>query len=467
VSGAGLVVESDTAIGVDPDLLSQTREQMTELTTPGVALGVVHAGRSAVAGLGITSVEHPLPVDGDTLFQIGSITKTMTATALMQLVEAGTFELDTPVREALPDFAVADRHVTAQVTLRHLLTHSAGWEADVFDDFGWGDDALARMVARMATLRQATPLGSVWSYNNAAYYPLGRLLEVVYGEPFERVLARQLFAPLGMDSACFFAHEAVLCRHAVGHAIGPHGLQVARPWTMPRSTFPIGGVVASARDMVRWARFQLGVLTPPAHVLAPDTRALMHAPGLPGGTSPVGSGVRPALSWWIDERMGTPVLQHNGGANGQPASIYIAPQHDFALIVLTNSSVNGFKLADRLMRSALERHFGVTAPPQQEVSAAEFGDLGEVEGVYEGHIMRYDLRRDGDVLRLSLDMKFDWLAGLDPGWQPIRDVELRPVGPGAVATLPVAESDAMRFLRDEDGAVRWLHDTWRASERIG
>lgn len=92
---------------------------MQRLQVPGVAVGLLHGDREYVAGFGVTNVEHPLPVDGDTLFQIGSLTKTYTGTALMRLVEAGRLDLDSPVRRWLPDLALADEGVAAAVTLRH------------------------------------------------------------------------------------------------------------------------------------------------------------------------------------------------------------------------------------------------------------------------------------------------------------------------------------------------------------
>ncbi len=95
--------------------------EMARLHVPGVAVGVLHEGRAFYGGYGVTSVENPLPVEPDTLFQIGSTTKTYTGTAAMRLVEAGQLDLDAPVRTYLPDLRLADEAVAAGVTLRHLL----------------------------------------------------------------------------------------------------------------------------------------------------------------------------------------------------------------------------------------------------------------------------------------------------------------------------------------------------------
>ena len=144
-------------------------DAMARHKVPGVALGIVCEGREFIKGFGVTNIRHPMPVDEKTLFQIGSTTKTFTATAVMRLVEAGKLALDEPILTYLPDFKMRDPEVTARVTMRHLLTHTGGWEGDFFPDTGNGDDALARYVKLMANLPQLTPLGTILSYNNAAF----------------------------------------------------------------------------------------------------------------------------------------------------------------------------------------------------------------------------------------------------------------------------------------------------------
>lgn len=145
----------------------QIRAAMARCHVPGVAVGVLCGDQVFTEGFGVTSVDHPLPVDSRTLFQVGSISKTVTATAAMRLVEAGRLALDAPVRRVLPDLRLSRNDVAERVTLRHLFTHTGGWEGDFFGDFDPGDDALAKYVTQMAHLPQRTPLGEVWSYNNA------------------------------------------------------------------------------------------------------------------------------------------------------------------------------------------------------------------------------------------------------------------------------------------------------------
>jgi len=128
---------------------------------PGVSLGIIKSGALVSEGFGITSVENPLPVTNSTLFQIGSITKTFTSTAIMRLVEMGKIELDAPVQTYCPAFKVGDEETSSKATIRHLLTHTSGWIGDFFIDTGSGDDAMAKYAERMAELDQISPAGSI------------------------------------------------------------------------------------------------------------------------------------------------------------------------------------------------------------------------------------------------------------------------------------------------------------------
>jgi CubicO group peptidase (beta-lactamase class C family) len=100
---------------------------------------------------------HPLPVTERTLFQIKSVSKTFTGTAMMRLIDEGKVRLEAPVRTYLPEFAVRDQIASADVTVLDLLTHMGGWEGDVFDDTGEGADAVARYVANLKNVEQVAP----------------------------------------------------------------------------------------------------------------------------------------------------------------------------------------------------------------------------------------------------------------------------------------------------------------------
>ena len=118
-------------------LHAKIQDEMERLGVPGVGLGMIVDGRTHTAGFGVTSVENPLPVDGDTLFQIGSTTKTFTGTAVMRLAESGytaghvpPLELERPLRDYLPELELASSVVAEGVSMWQLLTHTSGWVGD-------------------------------------------------------------------------------------------------------------------------------------------------------------------------------------------------------------------------------------------------------------------------------------------------------------------------------------------------
>src|SRR5205823_2983380 len=150
---------------------------------------------------GVTSVDNPLPVDQNTLYVMGSVTKTYTATALMCLVAGGRVQLDAPVRRYVPELRLAD------VTVLQLLNHTAGLSWGNIVDAGDGDDALARMVADVSDLRPIAPPGTRASYSQVGYDVAGRILEKVTGQTYERAIATLLLEPLGLRNSFFAAAD--------------------------------------------------------------------------------------------------------------------------------------------------------------------------------------------------------------------------------------------------------------------
>src|SRR5688500_14513358 len=180
------------------DLQKKLDELVKELDVPGVSAGVVVDGEEHYAYAGVTSVENPLPVDENTVFQFGSTGKTYTATAIMRLVEQGKVDLDASVRDYVPELRLKDESVAEKVTVLQLLNHTAGWQGDLIKDTGNGDDALAKYVDLMADIEQISPLGSTVSYNNASLCLAGRVIEHVTGTTFEQAIGDLLLQPLGL-----------------------------------------------------------------------------------------------------------------------------------------------------------------------------------------------------------------------------------------------------------------------------
>ena len=241
------VASDQTADALFRELDERIEAAMVRYHVPGVAVGVFWQGREHLKGFGVTNVDHPLPVDAETLFRIGSTTKTFTATAMMRLVEQGKVDLAAPARRYLPDLKLADEAAAASVTVRQLLNHSAGWMGDDYGDFGRGEDAIARYLASVKQLPQLTPPGDVFAYNNAAVVVAGRVIEIVTGKPYETVgrSEQHVRSAVNFDRSnqpCLAVHVRSVCfprrgpRLAFGQgrrAKGPADLRRAR--TRPRS----------------------------------------------------------------------------------------------------------------------------------------------------------------------------------------------------------------------------------------
>ena len=370
------------------DLCAAVDAARAESDTPGVALGLLHEREEHVAGFGTTSVENPLAVTPETLFQIGSITKTFTGTVAMILVERGHLDLDEPVRRYLPKLRLADGEVAARVTVRHLLTHTAGWVGDYFADHGSGDDAAERIVADLVRLPQQTPLGEVWSYNNAGFYLAGRVIEVVTGEPYERVVADLLLEPLGLADTLFFAEDVMTRRFAVGHHRAEDGPpSVARPWAIGRAHHAAGGIASSVRDLLRYARFQLGdgdgILTRASL----DEMQRPHA-----AAAPIFGSV--GITWGIDDRSGVRIVHHGGGTNGQVALLALSPDSGTVLAVLTNHQ-NGGEISGAALQ-IVQKALGA----QEVERIAVVIDPAEYLGTYRSPLLDVEVAEKEDGLQL-------------------------------------------------------------------
>ena len=187
-------------------------ERLALTNTPGMSVAMVRGGRTAFsAGYGYADVEHARHVTPDTIFQIASVSKTVTATALMLLWEEGAFKLDDSIAPHL-DFAVVHpKFPDVPITFRHLFTHTSGISDAVYNDLDFSTGELPSL--RDFLVGYMTPIGkwydaakcysdakpgTAWSYSNVAVALLGYLGERLCGKPFDVFTRERIFAPLGM-----------------------------------------------------------------------------------------------------------------------------------------------------------------------------------------------------------------------------------------------------------------------------
>jgi CubicO group peptidase (beta-lactamase class C family) len=198
---------------IDMDLQALLDESAERHGVPGAAVAVGAGGELIEAATGVVNRDTGVATTADSVFQIGSVTKVWTASLVMQLVAERAVELDAPVRSYLPAFGVLDGTASESVTVRELLSHTGGFEGDLFEDTGRGDDALGRLIAWMHTnAGQVHPPGALHSYCNSGFCVLGAMVAELRGGTWEAVLRERLIEPLGVTHMALFADEAILFR---------------------------------------------------------------------------------------------------------------------------------------------------------------------------------------------------------------------------------------------------------------
>jgi CubicO group peptidase (beta-lactamase class C family) len=444
-------------------LCTQAGGLMERETIPGAVVGILQDGQEWIAGLGVTNLEHPLAVTPGTLFQIGSITKTFIATAVMQLVEQDRLALDQPVRRWLPDLRLADEEVASRVTLHHLLTHTGGWVGDYFNDFGGGEDALQKMVASLVRLPQITPLGEIYSYNNAGFAIAGRLLEVVVGKPFEEVLQELIFNPLGMQATYFFPDDVITHRFAVGHSLENKVAKVARPWHIRRANHAAGGIVTTAADLFRYARFHMGDGTTPGgqRLLTADALAFMQKPQFPStGLNWMG------LTWAITPSEQGPIfIGHGGGTNGQVTLLRIVPERKFGVVVFTNSD-EGDRMTYELANTACRSYLGLTLPEAVPLDLTEQALLAYT-GRFDAAAELCTITLENGNLKLQVTPKGGFPTPDGPPSEPPPAVRMGFYAPDRLVLLDEPrKGDRGEFLPGPQGHPDWLRLGGRVHRRV-
>lgn len=379
---------------IGPALRDSLPPLLARHQVPGAVLAVYADGEQIDLAHGVLNTRTGVEATTDSIFQVGSITKVWTTTLILQLADEGRLELDAPVRRYLPSFRLGDSGAAAEVTIRHLLCHTGGFEGDLFTDTGRGDDCVARFVGSLGDTPQLFPPGAMLSYNNAGFAVLGRVIEVLRGAPFDLTLRTCLAEPLGVRSFATDAYEAILHRAAVGH-IRPSAdapLAPAPVWSLPRSNAPAGSMLAmSAADLLRFARMHLaggdGLVSQDAVKAMQQRAADRPAPGMPGG----GWG----LGWEIIDDGGS-VIGHDGGTIGQAAFLRVVPDRNVAIALLTNGG-DAASLYLALIPPLIRALTGVTLPPPAPVPPAPAPfDASRYLGVYSSRVADLTVSRDDD-----------------------------------------------------------------------
>lgn len=299
--------------------------EMPASGVPGLAYAVVADGEiTSVGARGVLSSGGEAKITPDTPFVAGSISKSFTALAVMQLVEAGKLDLDAEVSQYLGGFS--GRPAEA-ITIRQLLSHTSGFSTlqgnSSHGRTTGGKDELARQVDALTDVTPAYAPGERWEYSNTNYQILGRLIEVVSGQDYQTYVAGNILDPVGMEHS-FVADGEVHAAMATGH----------RPWfgskrplaenSTDRATAPQGGIVASATDLARYLQM---MMNGEDDVLSAAGKAQMMRPA---------SAASPAygFGWFLDSA--DRIVWHSGASPGVDTLATMVPAEKRAVVVLVN-----------------------------------------------------------------------------------------------------------------------------------
>jgi CubicO group peptidase (beta-lactamase class C family) len=351
---------------------------------PGLAVGVVEDGKitylrttgERIAGSG-------QPIDADTLFKVASNTKSMTTALLARLVDQGKLRWDDPVTRHLPQFRMYEDWATREMQVRDLLVHNSGLRAGAGDLMLWpepNDFTRADIIHGLAYLKPVYSFRSRYAYDNLLYIVAGEVAAAAGGAPYETLLRREVFQPLGMARCQIGAWN----RAEVGNVAQPHMRQDGRNVpvradsdTIPASTMdPAGGVRCSLNDMLRW--MQAWLRTEPAQSpwLSRDQRRALWSPQM---SIPLSDRQRAwddshfsayGYGWRLADVDGVYKVAHTGTLMGMYSAVTLLPDRNVGFVILANGEADD---ARTVLTEVLVKHF--TAPTQGRTVASYADEL--------------------------------------------------------------------------------------------
>lgn len=313
--------------------------KLQEVRIPGLAIGVVQ-GEEVVYLRGYGTGGSAGAVTPQTPFILGSVSKGVTALAVMQLVEAGKLALDAPVQDYLAWFEPQD------ITVRHLLNQTSGFTARtgrsmMADDYD-GTDAIQKYARQMSAEQRTRRAGEQYEYTNANYVILGALIEVVSGQSYQEYMHEHIFAPLKMT------HSFASKRMAAGQAVSTghnqwFGFPVPFDMPYPYGDVPAGYLITSAEDMSHYlvAQMNSGVYQGKQILSAEGIETLHRGAAITSGNEFY------AMGWEVGEREGLQAIFHSGDVPNFQSYIILLPEHDLGLVMLMNahSTLNGMQIS--------------------------------------------------------------------------------------------------------------------------
>jgi CubicO group peptidase (beta-lactamase class C family) len=447
-------------------------EQMQVAHVPGLALAVVQDWEVIYSrGFGITSVEDGgLPVTPETLFRIGSITKSMTTTAIMRLVEVGKLDLDRPVRDYVPWLSFSQEVAAEQITLHRLLSHTAGLPTS-HTRFGRRAPSGLEEYVRQDVPRYpfVAPPGKLYSYSNPGIRIAGYIAEVVSGQLYTQLMQELVFDPLEMKRTTFDPTVAMTYPLAQSHDLHDDGtLSVQHRYADDTGGYPSGAVISTAMDLTHFAIMQMNHgRFGDRRILSAESVAEMHRIQVDKYTTS-GSGYGLALD--IDRYKGMRRVGHEGSISTFGSRLVMVPEAGTAVVLLFNRAPGFWTRAEAISDRILDQVLNLPkeAPQPKTIepdrsswplhTGAYLGDWRglAIVGIEDGQLA---LNWNGGVLPLSA-IREDLYFGRRPGNGETVSVGFIPEAGEPVQYIQVNSSPCQRIQLD----TTWTPapETWQA-----
>lgn len=375
------VKQGDTPL-LKEQIAKLAQARMREYDVTGMSVALVDGSDIVLeAGYGMADKAASRPATPQTLYQIGSITKLFTATALMQLAEQGKLKLDAPLTSALPEFSIRSRFPQATpITLRQVLTHHAGLPGNHLKGmFTAKPDHFSTLIPLMKDESIASPPGSVYSYSNVGFTLLGSVVERVSRERYEDYLSRRILRPLGMTTSSFTPEDPTLVTKAYNN-----GRLEAEP---ALRDLPAGGLMSSVHEMTRFMRMAMEEGSVDGQRIL--TRASMQEMMRPQNQAdPLAFGFHNGLAWILSYpslSYAGPVAWHNGSTIHSHSAMLLLPAQRLGIIVLTNSTggrAAAMQVAEEGLKLAVQAKTGLLPPDEPTPKDTPREDLKAYVGRY-------------------------------------------------------------------------------------
>jgi CubicO group peptidase (beta-lactamase class C family) len=447
----------------DPDELERFidpifSKHMDEHDIPGAVFVMVKDGEIFLSkGYGYADRENQVPAEPErTIFDLGSIGKLFTATAVMQLVEQGRIDLHADVNTYLTEFQVPATY-DEPITMHHLLTHTAGFDerfytiglvAPAHDE----TEPLGENLSKHLPPRVRPP-GEVFKYSNAGITLAGHVVETVSGQPFDEYVIEHVLVPLGMERSAYGLPEHLVPDMAMGYTNFPPDLfSPYDTWHIHQK--PAAGVRGTGHDM---AAFMLAYLNggeyDGARILEPETVEQMHSQQFTGHPDVSGIG----YGFWehrTGERRG---VHHGGQWVGFSNLLYLLPDEDVGIIVSYNNG-DGVYIQDDLIEALLDRYFPVPMFDSQPAG----DDASRVEGQYRTNRVDHHtfMSLPSVLLTQTIDVTARSDGSIDVSMSPalMPDGNWVSIGPGVYGER--GGTNVIAFDLDGNGSARAAHLGW-------